>query len=1101
MRNPPSIPPSESYGSTTGTLTSRRSPTDTYAEDILNSMSAHVAVLGPDGHIRDVNPAWVRFSIENSTTGGPAANTGTGVDYLGVCRASSGENADEAITAADAIEAVIQGKRASFIMEYPCDSPTEVRWFAMHVTPLKSMGGGAVVAHYDITTRKLAELALASESRRTELALTAAHMGVWTLDLGQMRIHWSAELHTIFGHPDFDGTMDAWFRMIHPHDLPAMRAQFDEAIQRRMPFAGEFRILRPDREIRWLANVAQVECAPSGDVIAVVGTIQDITGRKRSEWALKAYNHVLELIAAGARLGVILEEVVRLVEEQLPGSLCSVLIVDPATHRLRFGAGPSLPTDYNRAVDGVPIGPKSGSCGTAAFRRSTVTVTDIATDSLWDDYRDAALHHGLRSCVSVPILSSGNVPGRPKGAAIGTFALYNRTAGQFDPLTYAILSGAEQLVRQAVDGPNAAQALDSTPLIEAARLAGVAIEREQAEQAVRESEVRFRAVLDYSPSAVYVQNLAGEYLFVNRAMAELFGVPLTEWRGKTATQRMPPELASLCEHSAALAREKAGPIYDRHIVRLGGRITTLLATHFPLQRGEAETYAVCGILSDVSDLVEARQEFERVWLHAPDPLCVAGLDGRFRQVNPAWSRLLGWTEAEIRERAFVDLVHPDDRGRLTEFSERIQRGEPVRGHQNRLRCRDGSYRSFSWNAVPAPENQTVYCIGRDVTEEKRLGEQVRQAQKMEAVGQLASGVAHDFNNLLTVIISYGEILLSELPPTASEREAVSLVLEAGQRAAKLTSQLLAFSRKAIVEPKTLDLNREIESSMHMLGRLIREDVRIEARLGPIPPVKIDPGQIEQVFMNLAVNARDAMPDGGRLTITTETVTLPSPHYPTWAGSPPGTYVQVSVADTGMGMSAEVQSRIFEPFYTTKGPGKGTGLGLAMVYGIVHQAGGTIVVDSELGRGTTFRILLRAECEAFSSSGTAALTMAPRGTETVLIAEDEAAVRNVARAILEAQGYTVLTAETGNEASRIVAEHPGSIDLLLTDVVMPELGGRPLVEAARHTRPGLHVLYMSGYTDDAILRSDVESSKDAFIQKPFTPLTLARRVREVLDSPA
>ena len=648
MPNLPPRPDAEPVSPPKGEVPGEESPGPTrrYAEDILNAMSAHVAVLSPDGHIREVNQAWQRFSIQNCATGRPADNTGPGVDYLGVCRSCRGAKADEANTAADGIEAVLRGTRESFALEYPCDSPAEVRWFSMHVTPLKSLGGGALVAHYDITARKLAELALASESRRTEMALTAAHMGVWTVELAQMRIHLSTELNSIFGITTFDGTPAAWFRMMHPNDRPAMQAQFVEAIERRMPFAGEFRILRPDRGIRWLANVAQVECAPLGEVVAVVGTIQDITARKRSEWALTAYNHVLELIAAGAELRMILEEVVRLVEEQLPGSLCSVLIVDRATNRLRFGAGPSLPAEYNHAVDGVPIGPKAGSCGTAAFRRDTVTVTDIATDPLWDDYRDLALSHDLRSCVSVPILSSGNVPGQEKGAAIGTFALYNRTAGRFDRVTYAILSGAEQLVRQAVGSPSTGPgALEAAPLVEAARLAGVAIERQQAEQAVRESEVRFRAVLDSSPSAVYVKNLAGEYLFVNRAMAELFAAPVAEWRDKTATERMPHELAELCERSAALAREKVGPIHGRHIVRIGGRTATLLATHFPQQRGDGETYAICGILSDVSDLVEARQEFERVWLHAPDPVCVAGFDGHFRQVNPAWSRLLGWTRS------------------------------------------------------------------------------------------------------------------------------------------------------------------------------------------------------------------------------------------------------------------------------------------------------------------------------------------------------------------------------------------------------------------------------------------------------------------------
>jgi PAS domain S-box-containing protein len=423
---------------------------DGYAKDILNSISAHVAVLGPDGRIQDVNQAWERFAAENSPGGFPPPSTGVGVDYVALCRRASGDHVAEAGPAADGIEEVLQGRRAYFELEYPCDAPTESRWFAMHVTPLNANGGGVVVAHYDITARKQAELAVASQSRRTEMALSAAHMGVWTLDLTTGRIHWSDEVHSIVGITHFDGTMEGWTHLVHPDDLPEMQARFSEDIERRMPFVGEFRIIRPSGEIRWLTNMAQVECAPSGEPLAVVGTVQDVTGKKRSEWALTAYNHILELVAAGNDLRSILEEVVCLVEEQLPGSLCSVLIVDEANGCLRFGAGQSFPEEYNRAVDGVPIGPSSGSCGTAAFRKATVTVTDIATDPLWADYRSVALKHGLKSCVSVPILSSGNVPGREKGSVIGTFALYNRAVGGFDPLTYAVLSGAEHLVRQAV---------------------------------------------------------------------------------------------------------------------------------------------------------------------------------------------------------------------------------------------------------------------------------------------------------------------------------------------------------------------------------------------------------------------------------------------------------------------------------------------------------------------------------------------------------------------------------------------------------------------------------------------------------------------------
>jgi two-component system, cell cycle sensor histidine kinase and response regulator CckA len=1076
---------------------------DRYAADILNSISAHVAVLGPDGRIREVNRAWERFAADNSQSGYAPPSTEVGVDYVGLCRSCTGDKSDEATPAADGIEDVLRGKRSYFVLEYPCDSPTETRWFAMHVTPLSTRNGGAVVAHYDITARKQAEIAVAAQNRRTELALNAAHMGVWTLDLRTGRIEWSAEVYRIVGVSEFDGTFGAWTKLVHPDDLPAMQSQFNEAMERHMPFIGEFRIVRPGGENRWLANVGHFECDPSGEVVSVLGTVQDISARKRSEWALTAYNHILELIAAGADLYKILEEVIRLVEEQLTGSLCSVLILDKATGRLRSGAGQSLPAEYNRAVDGVPVGPKAGSCGTAAFRKATVTVTDIATDPLWEDYRALALRHGLRSCVSVPILSSGNVPGHEKGEVIGTFALYNRSPGDFDRLTYAILTGAEDLVRRAVqagqqekDGSRG----ESARIIEAAHLAGVAIEREHAGNAIRESEERFRAVFDSAPSAIYVKDLDGRHLYVNQAAANFFGVSKDRWIGKRSREVLPGHLADIYERSDREALTTIQPVEEQITSRLpDGREVTVLTTHIQLRHATGTPYAICGILRDITELVAAQKEFERLWLYAPDPLCVAGFDGYFKQVNPVWSRLLGWTDEELISKPYSELVHPDDRAGLAGVEERILKGETVRGYENRYRCRDGSYRWFSWNAIPVMENRVIYGITRDVTEEKRLAGMFHQAQKMEAVGQLASGVAHDFNNLLTVINGYTELLLAEVPAEDPRRDPLTQVLDAGQRASELTSQLLAFSRKAIIEPKILDINQIIESSARMLRRLIGEDVRLETNLAAVSPVKIDPGQLEQVFMNLAVNARDAMPAGGRLLIATEMLDLPD-------GLPidseeiiRGRCVRVSVSDTGAGMPKEVKARIFEPFFTTKGAGKGTGLGLATVYGIVRQAGGGILVESEPGQGTTFRILLPTVDEAPTGPKSVMTTVAPRGTETVLIAEDEDGVRNVATAILEIQGYTVLVAETGTKAVKILSEHPDPIHLLLTDVVMPDFGGRNLAEIVRQQRPEIRVMYMSGYTDDKVVRSGVASSRDWFVQKPFTPLVLARRVREVLDS--
>ena len=402
----------------------------------------------------------------------------------------------------------------------------------------------------------------------------------------------------------------------------------------------------------------------------------------------------------------------------------------------------------------------------------------------------------------------------------------------------------------------------------------------------------------------------------------------------------------------------------------------------------------------------------------------------------------------------------------------------------------------------------VQDLEREVSEreeaEKALKlseEQLIQAQKMEAIGRLAGGVAHDFNNLLTVINGYSELMEAQLPDDEDLRSSLREIHRAGERAAALTRQLLAFSRKQVLQPELLDLNAVVSEVEKLLRRLIGEDVALVTRLDPaLGSVKADPGQLEQVLMNLAVNARDAMPEGGTLTIETANAMLDTGFAMAHPGARSGEYAVLTVADTGIGMSDEVRSHAFEPFFTTKDQGKGTGLGLATAYGIVKQSDGYITVDSEAGRGTTFRIYLPRAAGAAVPSGLGERpAQSPRGTETILLVEDEPGVRRLSRTILEAQGYSVLEAASGDEALKVARSHTGVIHLVATDVIMPGMSGRVLWDRLRVLRPDARVLFMSGYTDDAIARHGVLERGIAFLQKPFTPQRLAEKVREVLDA--
>jgi signal transduction histidine kinase/CheY-like chemotaxis protein len=418
--------------------------------------------------------------------------------------------------------------------------------------------------------------------------------------------------------------------------------------------------------------------------------------------------------------------------------------------------------------------------------------------------------------------------------------------------------------------------------------------------------------------------------------------------------------------------------------------------------------------------------------------------------------------------------------------------------------KDGTsfWNGLSISPIRDTAEQVAHFVGvlTDISPLKLLEKKLLQSQKMEAIGQLAAGVAHDFNNLLTIISGYSELLLGTLTSNDPRREGVEAISEAGERAAGLTRQLLSFSRQSILEMKVVDLNGVIHETEKLLRRMIGEDIVLTTVPDPnLSLVKVDPGQMGQVLMNLAINARDAMPLGGSLTIETSNVELGQDYVAMHPDCPAGSYVKVAVSDDGSGMSPAVQAHIFEPFFTTKKPGKGSGLGLATVYGIVKQSGGSINLYSELGHGTTFKIYLPAIEEPVRSiNQTQSSGKVAGGTETVLLVEDEDAVRAIIVLALQTQGYRVLAAESGKKALRLLEKHREDLHLLVTDVIMPEMSGRELAEALSAKYPGLKVLYLSGYTDDSVIRHGILQAEVAFLQKPFTPLTLARKIREVLD---
>ena len=616
--------------------------------------------------------------------------------------------------------------------------------------------------------------------------------------------------------------------------------------------------------------------------------------------------------------------------------------------------------------------------------------------------------------------------------------------------------------------------------------------RKEAERSLRLTEFTITRAVD----SLFWVSPTGQFLFVNDSAVKKLGYTREELT-QMSVWDICPEVAKFdwSEHWAEIKQrgtftfEGTQTTKDQRILQVEINVNYLFY--------EGVEYN-CAVVRDITDRKRAEEDLNRVWQNAIDPICIAGLDGYLKKINPAWLKSLGWTEDELLGRPWIDFIHPDDHESTLKIMERMTKGESDGDFENRFRCKDGTYRWFLWNGIVDIEAGVAYGFVRDITERKRLENEILQSLKMEAIGQLAGGIAHDFNNLLTIISGYGELLQSELPMNSPHQLSVGTILDASQRAARLTRGLLEFSRQAIVEPKLIVLNEQVERSINILRCLLDHNIAILFDSEPnLPRILAAPDQIERVLMNLVVNARDAMPGGGQLSIQTRKVRIPTDSKSTQLA--PGDYVQLTVADTGEGMTEEVKSKVFEPFFTTKGVGKGTGLGMSVVHGIIKQCGGQISFESELHVGTKFTILLPAVLDAPAIEELVA-DAAPRGIETILLVEDEDEVRRIVRMGLEKEGYHVLEASDGEQAIQRAEGFSGKIDLLLTDVVMPNMGGAELAARVRQQRPGIRVLFMSGYTDDVVLKWGVTNSRESLLQKPFTASGLNGKVRSVLDDP-
>jgi len=974
----------------------------------------------------------------------------------------------------------------------------------------------------DVTERKLGEQAMRDSEERFRLAQDAAKAGTWEWNLRSNENIWSEELWHLYGLTSHSvkPSYEAWLDTIHPNDLPAVEAIIQEASDKGIEFEAEWRVRQNNTTERWVMSRGRPIRDNNGAVERFIGIVIDITERKKGERERETTLSLLRLLNDKNHT----EEFIRAVTGFLQQwSGCEAVGI-----RLRDGYDfpyfetRGFPSEFVRAESSLCVTDLNGQllrddkgnpvlecmCGNVLLGRVNPELsfftekgtfwTNSTTELLASTTEVDRQARTRNRCNAEGYESVALIPLRYGKETLGLLQLNDHTKGRFSPELITFLENiGDQLA--------------------------LALKQRQSQAEVEASEERFRQLAENIKEVFWIASLdLKEMIYVSPAYEQIWGRTCDSlYKNPTSwMDAIHPEDSERVRETAINNRETSNFENEYRIVRPDGSIRWIRDRGFQVKDSQGQLYRLVGLAQDITErkqaesaIRESEERFRILADSAPIILWIANAEGNNLFVNRKYREFFGSTSEQVEGGKWQSLIHKDDAAEYVEAFMRSMEDQTTFKAEARVLRTDRQWRWISSHGEPrfSGDGEFVGFVGisMDITEQKeaelerkKLEERLLQAQKMEAVGQLSGGIAHDFNNILSIIMGNSHLLLMGMDKTSPQREFVDQILSSSEKAASLTQSLLAFSRKQVLEIRPADINEIIARVQKLLVRLIGEDIDLQVETAPEPAVAdVDSVQIEQVLMNLATNARDVMPRGGQLHISSNTVMWDEVYVKEQGFGEPGYYCCITVSDTGKGMDEETRSRIFEPFFTTKEVGKGTGLGLAMVYGIVNQHGGYITVDSQVGKGSTFKLFLPlVESLLTRAKKEVTVTKDPRGDgQIILLVEDNESVRTVTSKMLTAQGYVVIEAVDGDDAVIKAVKQKEKIDLIILDVIMPKRSGKEVYDELRRLGLETKVLFMSGYPAETITKNGVLQQGMHFLKKPTQPATLFQTIKEMFNT--